>query len=128
MAEARQQPVQAEVLSHIKSLHRAALRVSNATLYEVQILQDQLEDADRAHQQAEVREQALLEALQARQHRIAELETERKQLEISWTTERMEFAQISGSFKKTSPSNRAKLIVCVVKWSGWKSNSELRIK
>ncbi|MEU7105805.1 hypothetical protein ABZ951_12230 [Streptomyces sp. NPDC046215] len=88
------------MLSHIKSLHRAALRVSNATLYEVQILQDQLEDADRAHQQAEVREQALLEALQARQHRIAELETERKQLEISWTTERMEFAQISGELQE----------------------------
>uniref|UniRef100_A0AAU2JQC4 Uncharacterized protein n=1 Tax=Streptomyces sp. NBC_00049 TaxID=2903617 RepID=A0AAU2JQC4_9ACTN len=71
---ARQQPLRGEVLDHTRKLHRAALRVSNRGLYELQTLQDQLEQADREQRQAGIREQALLEALQARQQRIADLE------------------------------------------------------
>lgn len=66
------------------------MRVSNAGLYELQVLSDQLEQADREQRQAAVKEQALLEALQARQRRIAELEVDRRQLESDWAAERLE--------------------------------------
>ncbi|MFF8309555.1 coiled-coil domain-containing protein [Streptomyces lydicus] len=93
VAEVRQQPVQAQVLEHVRHLHREALRVSNKRLYEIQILQDKLEQADRNQQHAEMREQALLEALQTRQRRIAELQTERQALESTWISEKMNHAK-----------------------------------
>ncbi|WYB31437.1 hypothetical protein V6574_19255 [Streptomyces sp. SM1P] len=85
----RRTPVQAEVIDHIRALHRAALQASNRGLYEVQNLQDQLELADREQRRAVLREEALLEALQTRQHRIAELEVTQRELESSWSQERV---------------------------------------
>ncbi|MFJ2645859.1 hypothetical protein ACIO1C_03870 [Streptomyces sp. NPDC087420] len=81
VGSSQQQPLQRGVVDHTKALHRAALRVSNRSLYTVQTLQDQLEQADREQRQAGLREQALLEALQARQHRIADLEVSMRELE-----------------------------------------------
>ncbi|WP_216588644.1 hypothetical protein [Streptomyces brasiliscabiei] len=95
LAEVQQIPVKPEVFTHIRNQHREALRVSNAGLYELQVLNDQLEQADREQRQAAVREQALLEALQARQRRIAELEIERRQLESDWTEERIAKQKLS---------------------------------
>ncbi|MEV7506780.1 hypothetical protein AB0O57_02345 [Streptomyces sp. NPDC091201] len=95
LAEVQQVPVKPEVFGHIRDQHRQALRVSNTGLYELQVLADQLEQADREQRQAAVREQALLEALQARQRRIAELETDRRRLEIDWSAERTERERIS---------------------------------
>ncbi|PWK72372.1 hypothetical protein BCL76_103608 [Streptomyces sp. CG 926] len=77
----RQVPLLGAVVDHTRELHRAALRVSNMGRYEVQNLQDQLEEADRSHRRAEIREQVLLEALQSRQQRIAELEVTMRELE-----------------------------------------------
>ncbi|MER6484349.1 hypothetical protein ABT264_12515 [Streptomyces virginiae] len=50
-------------------------------MYELQTLQDQLEHADREQRQAGLREQALLEALQSRQQRIADLEVALHEIE-----------------------------------------------
>ncbi|MFD7983114.1 hypothetical protein ACFV4M_07010 [Kitasatospora indigofera] len=86
-------PVQAEVVVRVRALHRAALRASNEGRYELQVLHDQLERADRDHRQAEVREQALLEALQHRQQRIAALEADRLQLEAASYQERQDREQ-----------------------------------
>ncbi|MFI6546007.1 hypothetical protein ACIBO9_22435 [Streptomyces prunicolor] len=76
VTEHRGARLQQEVFELIRRLHRAALQVSGKRQYVVQILQDQLTEADKEHKKAELREQALLEAVQLRQRRIAELEME----------------------------------------------------
>ncbi|WP_330469346.1 hypothetical protein OG547_35630 (plasmid) [Streptomyces longwoodensis] len=81
VAKAKQAPLQKDVIAHIREAHRKALQSSNKRLYEVQRLQDQLEDADLRVQQASIREQVLLEGLHMREQRIAQLET--KQVEIA---------------------------------------------
>jgi hypothetical protein len=95
VGSAKQRSVQAEVFEHVRTLHRDALQTSNADLYAVQVLQDQLEEADREQQRAALREQAILEALQLRQQRVADLETARLELEISVDTERAQRQELT---------------------------------
>ncbi|MER7789513.1 FxSxx-COOH system tetratricopeptide repeat protein [Streptomyces sp. NPDC097640] len=77
-----------EVVAHVHGLQRRALQATNRSRWELQNLRDQLADADRRRQQAEVRAEALTEALQARKQRIAEMELEQRQLAVSMSVER----------------------------------------
>lgn len=85
--KAQGRPLSAEVVEHIRAAHRNALKSSNKRLHEVQELQDQLEDADLRVQQAGMRERVLLEGLQVREQRIAELETRQLELTTRWENE-----------------------------------------
>ncbi|MGR3934735.1 FxSxx-COOH system tetratricopeptide repeat protein [Streptomyces sp. BRA346] len=79
-----------EVTAHVHALQRRALQVTNRVGWELQRLRDQLADADRQRQQAEVRAEALSEALLVRQQRIAEMEVEQRQRAVSASMERNE--------------------------------------
>ncbi|MFE7187445.1 helix-turn-helix domain-containing protein [Streptomyces erythrochromogenes] len=80
VAKQKKAPLRQEAMELIKESHRNALKVSNKRLHEVQTLQDQLEEADARVQQAAIREQVLMEGLQLREQRIAELETRHVEL------------------------------------------------
>ncbi|MFI8450295.1 hypothetical protein [Streptomyces erythrochromogenes] len=80
VAKQKKAPLRQEAMELIKESHRNALKVSNKRLHEVQTLQDQLEEADARVQQAAIREQVLMEGLQVREQRIAELETRHVEL------------------------------------------------
>ncbi|MEU1801333.1 FxSxx-COOH system tetratricopeptide repeat protein [Streptomyces sp. NPDC019937] len=79
-----------EVMAHVHALQRRALQVTNKVGWELQRLRDQLADADRQRQQAEVRAEALSEALLVRQQRIAEMEVDQRQAALSASLERDE--------------------------------------
>ncbi|WP_184503228.1 FxSxx-COOH system tetratricopeptide repeat protein [Streptomyces botrytidirepellens] len=80
----------AEVMAHVHTLQRRALQATNRVGWELQRLRDQLADADRQRQQAEVRAEALSEALLVRKQRIAEMEVEQRQIAVSASLERDE--------------------------------------
>lgn len=105
LGEERQTPIRAEVHEHVRQLHRAALQAGNRGRYEVQNLQDQLEQADRVHRQANLREQALLEALQSRQRRIAELEMRQQEIEASRERESLESSATLARLEASAESN-----------------------
>ncbi|GAA2352794.1 FxSxx-COOH system tetratricopeptide repeat protein [Streptomyces cuspidosporus] len=87
-AKATGRPASSEVVAHVHGLQRRALQATNRSAWELQNLRDQLADADRRRQQAEVRAEALTEALQARKQRIAEMEVEQRQLAVAMSVER----------------------------------------
>ncbi|MGW3570498.1 FxSxx-COOH system tetratricopeptide repeat protein [Streptomyces sp. NPDC000941] len=87
-AKATGRPSSPEVITHVHGLQRRALQATNRAGWELQNLRDQLADADRQRQHAEVRAEALTEALQARKQRIAEMEIEQRQLAVSMSVER----------------------------------------
>ncbi|WKX72547.1 FxSxx-COOH system tetratricopeptide repeat protein [Streptomyces sp. XD-27] len=84
-------PVAAEVLAHVHRLQRTALQATNSVGYELQMLRDQLADADRERQRAETVAEALTEALQDRKARIAEMEVDQRRLAASVSIERAEY-------------------------------------
>ncbi|MCJ0867858.1 hypothetical protein [Streptomyces sp. AP-93] len=81
------------------------MQAGNRGRYEVQNLQDQLEQADRVHRQANLREQALLEALQSRQRRIAELEMRQQEIEASRERESLESSATLARLEASAESN-----------------------
>jgi flagellar motility protein MotE (MotC chaperone) len=61
------------VVEHLMRLRLSALEAGGSPSHQVQLLQDRLHDADREASRAAARERELREALQAAQHRAAEL-------------------------------------------------------
>ena len=61
------------VVEHLMRLRRSALEAGGSPSHQVQLLQERLHDADREASRAAERERELREALQAAQHRAAEL-------------------------------------------------------
>ncbi len=82
-AKATGRPSSTEVMAHVHSLQRRALQATNKVGWELQRLRDQLADADRQRQQAEVRADALSEALLVRKQRIAEMEVEQRRIAVA---------------------------------------------
>lgn len=97
-------PVQQDAYEVIRKLHRLALEVSNKKLYEVQVLQDRLAEADKEHKLAELRERTLLEAMQARQHRIAQLTSETMAINSSLLEERDRSERLEKEIKQLLPA------------------------
>ncbi|MFF8975354.1 helix-turn-helix domain-containing protein [Streptomyces cellulosae] len=102
VTEHRGHPLQHEAFEVIRRLHRAALQASNARLYAVQELQDKLAEADKEHRRAELRERVLVEAMEARQRRIAELENEVLELNSSLLEERERSATVDQQVERFS--------------------------
>ncbi|MEV8065968.1 helix-turn-helix domain-containing protein [Streptomyces sp. NPDC085995] len=103
VSERRGSSIQQGALEVIRRLHRSALQASNKHLYAVQTLQDQLAEADKEHKRAELREKTLLEAVEVRQHRIAELELETLELNSSLLEERDRSAILLHQLEHTAP-------------------------
>ncbi|MFD8280826.1 FxSxx-COOH system tetratricopeptide repeat protein [Streptomyces solisilvae] len=82
-AKATGRPSSTEVMAHVHTLQRRALKATNKVGWELQRLRDQLADADRQRQQAEVRADALSEALLVRKQRIAEMEVEQRRIAVA---------------------------------------------
>ncbi|GDY56537.1 ATP-binding protein [Streptomyces violaceusniger] len=82
-AKAAGRPPATEVVAHVHTLQRRALQATNKVGWELQRLRDQLADADRQRQQAEVRAEALSEALLVRKQRIAEMEVEQRRIAVA---------------------------------------------
>ncbi|MFE9061433.1 FxSxx-COOH system tetratricopeptide repeat protein [Streptomyces violaceusniger] len=82
-AKATGRPSSTEVMAHVHTLQRRALQATNKVGWELQRLRDQLADADRQRQQAEVRAEALSEALLVRKQRIAEMEVEQRRIAVA---------------------------------------------
>jgi transcriptional regulator with XRE-family HTH domain len=105
VAEHRGSPIQREALDVIRSLHRAALQKSSAQLYKVQILQDQLAEADKEQKRAGLREKVLLEAMEVRQRRIAQLEIDTLELNSSLLEEKERVANLHAQLEIPNSSN-----------------------
>ncbi|MCY0924844.1 response regulator [Streptomyces sp. H27-H1] len=71
-----------EAIFVLKSLHQSALKSSNSPSHAVQILQDQLAEADRDSRTAALERQVITEALQERHRRIADLQLQLSQAEV----------------------------------------------
>lgn len=75
-------------LDHVRELHRRAVQATLPRAGGVQLLQQQLADADREARRATVQEDVLGDALLDRQHRIADLDVRLTLLEAEPATER----------------------------------------
>ena len=76
------------VIEHLMHLRRAALEGGGSPLHHVQLLQDRLHDADREASRAAARERELRDALQAAQHRVAELLVSEREAQVLLDVER----------------------------------------
>ncbi|MFE6779266.1 response regulator, partial [Streptomyces sp. NPDC057676] len=88
LAAARGTAATPEAVDLLRARHRAAIQTSGSVGHAVEVLQNQLADADRVARSATVTEDALSQALVERQHRIADLEVRLSQLEAAWAAER----------------------------------------
>ena len=86
-AEALRRPVSVEVTDRVTSLQRSALKATNKLGFELQVLKDQLSDADRRLQSAETNVEALAEALLEKKRRIAEMDAEKQRQTTSISTQ-----------------------------------------
>lgn len=81
-------PLTASTVGRIKLLHRAAVETTSSPRHALEVLSQQLAEADRSSRRSSVHGDALEEALLDRGHRIADLENRLNQLEADWATER----------------------------------------
>ncbi|MFD6974070.1 response regulator [Streptomyces sp. NPDC059979] len=88
LAEHRGLSATPEAIELLRGLHRAALTVSTSPKHAMEVLEQQLADADRVSRRSTVRGDVLGDALLDRQHRIADLEVRLNHLEAEWSTER----------------------------------------
>lgn len=86
-AEALRRPVSVEVADRVTALQRAALKATSKLGFELQVLKDQLADADRRLQSAEANVEALSEVLLDKKCRIAEMDAEKQRLTLSFTAQ-----------------------------------------
>ncbi|WUJ19970.1 hypothetical protein OHS70_38435 (plasmid) [Streptomyces sp. NBC_00390] len=89
VAEHRGEPVTAEAISRLRTLHRKAVSAgtSNRRVQELQLL---LEEQDQEVRESQAREQALAELLHERQHRLRSVQIELRAVEAARATDREE--------------------------------------
>ncbi|GAA3847459.1 response regulator [Streptomyces phyllanthi] len=88
VAEHRGVAATPEAIELVRRLHRAAVETSASPRHAVEVLEQQLADADRDSRRSTARGDALGDALLDRKHRIADLEVRLSQLEAEWSAER----------------------------------------
>ncbi|AWI30135.1 response regulator [Streptomyces tirandamycinicus] len=72
-----------DAMNVLREVHRSALKASSAPMHAVQLLEDQLAEADRDARATALQQEMLMEALQARQRRIADLQVQLSESESS---------------------------------------------
>ncbi|WFB06370.1 response regulator [Streptomyces sp. LX-29] len=88
LAEHRGTAATPEAIELVRALHRAAVTTSTSPKHAVEVLEQQLADADRVSRRSTARGDVLGDALLDRKHRIADLEVRLSQLEAAWNAER----------------------------------------
>ncbi|MGK5545125.1 response regulator [Streptomyces sp. URMC 127] len=88
LAEHRGTAVTAEAIEFVRGLYGSAVDAGSSPKHAVEILEQQLADADRASRRSTVRGDVLGDALLDRTHRIADLEVRLNQLEADRSAER----------------------------------------
>ncbi|MFI2241462.1 response regulator [Streptomyces chrestomyceticus] len=88
VAEHRGMAATPEAIDLVRRLHRAAVETSASPRHAVEVLEQQLAEADRVSRRSTARGDALDDALLDRKHRIADLEVRLHQLEAEWNAER----------------------------------------
>ncbi|GHH76944.1 hypothetical protein GCM10018793_24030 [Streptomyces sulfonofaciens] len=88
VAEHRGVAATPDALELVRKLHRAAVETGASPKHAVEILEQQLAEADRLSRRSTARGDALGDALLDRKHRIADLEVRLSQLEAEWSAER----------------------------------------
>jgi CheY-like chemotaxis protein len=81
-------PATPETVELLRGLHRAVLRTSASPGHALEVLQNQLADADREARRTSAHESMIGEVLLDRRHRIADLEVRLAELEAAWMAER----------------------------------------
>ncbi|MEU6001107.1 FxSxx-COOH system tetratricopeptide repeat protein [Streptomyces sp. NPDC047197] len=89
-AQALRRPISVQVTDRVTVLQRAALKATSALGYELQVLKDQLIEADRRFQSAEANVEALSQVLLDKKRRIAEMDAETQRLQLSYTAQQDE--------------------------------------
>ncbi|WP_432093505.1 response regulator [Streptomyces sp. bgisy100] len=88
LAEHRGTAATPEAIELVRGLHRSAVQNSGSPRHAVELLEQQLADADRVARRSTAHGDVLGEALLDRRHRIADLEVRLSQLEAEWGAER----------------------------------------
>ncbi|KUN09220.1 regulator [Streptomyces yokosukanensis] len=88
VAEHRGMAATPDAIELVRRLHRAAVETSTSPRHAVEVLEQQLAEADRVSRRSTARGDALSDALLDRKHRIADLEVRLNQLEAEWSAER----------------------------------------
>ncbi|MFI8997024.1 response regulator [Streptomyces sp. NPDC053542] len=88
LGEQRGAPPKPETIDLLRTLHRRAVQANPSPRHGVELLQDQLAQADRESRVSKEHRDVLGEALLDRRHRIADLEVRLHQLEAEWVAER----------------------------------------
>ncbi|CAL9658481.1 response regulator [Streptomyces sp. Tu 3180] len=88
VAEHRGTAATPDAIELVRRLHRAAVETSASPRHAVEVLEQQLAEADRVSRRSTARGDALGDALLDRKHRIADLEVRLNQLEAEWSAER----------------------------------------
>ncbi|WP_334665235.1 response regulator [Streptomyces cyaneofuscatus] len=101
LAEHRGTTVTAEAIDFIRGLHGSAFDSSSSPKHAVEIIEQQLADADHVSRRSSVRGDVLGDALLDRKHRIADLEVRLNQMEAT-LTERERAGQLAAARPEVS--------------------------
>ncbi|MYR55553.1 response regulator [Streptomyces sp. SID625] len=88
VAEHRGTAATPEAIELVRRLYQAAVETTTSPRHAVEVLEQQLAEADRVSRRSTARGDALGDALLDRKHRIADLEVRLNQLEAEWSAER----------------------------------------
>ncbi|MFD9869452.1 response regulator [Streptomyces niveus] len=102
LAEHRGATVTAETIEFVRELYGSALDANSSPKHAVQIIEQQLADADHVSRRSSVRGDVLGDALLDRKHRIADLEVRLNQMEATLTAERERAGQLAAAHPEVS--------------------------
>ncbi|MEU3975272.1 response regulator [Streptomyces bacillaris] len=102
LAEHRGTTVTPEAIEFIRGLHGSAFDSSSSPKHAVEIIEQQLADADHVSRRSSVRGDILGDALLERQNRIANLEVRLSQMEAALTAERERAGQLAAAHPDVS--------------------------
>lgn len=102
VAEHRGTAVTTEAIEFVRGLYGSAVDAASSPKHAVEILEQQLADADRVSRRSSVRGDVLGDALLDRTERIADLETRLNQLELDRVTARKRADEIAAAHPEVS--------------------------
>lgn len=123
LAQHRGTAVTTEAIELVRGLYGSAVDAAPSPKHAVEILEQQLADADRLSRRSSVRGDVLGDALLDRTHRIADLEVRLNQLEADWSAERKRADERSRRPTPTSPACCGNATSCSSTSSDWEPSS-----
>jgi len=99
-----------DVVKHLRTLHRSALESGGSPNHKIQLLQEDLAEADAQAQRADRRERELEQALHEAQRHMADLEVRSRELENELDRQRDDHAAALVSLRDAADAQRQALI------------------